>query len=123
MLLEMMLLEPVNWAAVEDNIIASVGQSGSDMRGSCEILNFGPGYGMSASRRALPENVKIRSVLAADSRVKTSDGPGNLSPDDIAIVGMGIDLPGASDPDALWRNLEEGMDFCTEVKLQLMISY
>lgn len=121
--LEMMLLEPVNWIAVEDNIIALVNQSDVATKGSCEILNFGPGYGMSASRRALPEHVKIRSVSTAESCFTTQDGSGNLSVDDIAIVGMGVDLPGAHDPETLWRNLEEGIDSCTEVKIQKVLSH
>lgn len=115
-LLEMMLLEPVDWVAVEDNILAALKQSATAGDASYEILNFGPGYGMSGARHTLPDNLKIVAASIAESRPLPQDASGLLSPDDIAIVGMGVDLPGAPDADALWQNLVEGVNSCTKVK-------
>ncbi|KAJ5674340.1 type I iterative polyketide synthase [Penicillium maclennaniae] len=115
-LLDMMLLEPVDWVAVEDNILAAVKQSTNAVNTSkCEILNFGPGYGMSAARYTLPDNVKIVAASIAESSSSPQDASGLLSSDDIAIVGMGVDLPGASNADALWHNLVNGINSCTEI--------
>ncbi|KAH3574576.1 hypothetical protein KXV22_000413 [Aspergillus fumigatus] len=114
-LLEMMLLEPVDWVAVEDNILATLKQSATAGDASYEILNFGPGYGMSGARHTLPDNLKIVAASIAESRPLPQDASGLLSPDDIAIVGMGVDLPGAPDADALWQNLVEGVNSCTKI--------
>lgn len=115
-LLEMILLEPVNWVAVEDNILAAIKQLPTAVDASCEILNFGPGYGMSGARCALPDNVKIIAASVAEPRPLPQNCSGLLSSDDIAIVGMGVDLPGAPNTDALWKNLVEGVNSCTEVR-------
>lgn len=115
-LLEMMLSEPVNWIAVEDNILTAIKQSAAAVDTSCEILNFGPGYGMSGAKHKLPDNVKIVASSIVETRPLPQDASGLLSPDDIAIVGMGVDLPGAPNADALWENLIEGVNSCTEVR-------
>ncbi|GIK07603.1 type I iterative polyketide synthase [Aspergillus viridinutans] len=114
-LLDMMLLEPVDWVAVEDNILAAIKQSATAVDVSYEILNFGPGYGMSGARHTLPDNVKIVAASIAEPRALPQDASGLLSSDDIAIVGMGVDLPGAPDTDVLWQNLVEGVNSCTEI--------
>lgn len=115
-LLEMMILEPVNWVAVEDNILAAIKQSATAVDASYEILNFGPGYGMSGARCTLPDNVKIVAASIIEPRPLPQDAFGLLSSDDIAIVGMGVDVPGAPNTDALWQNLVDGVNSCTEVK-------
>ncbi|KAJ5758156.1 type I iterative polyketide synthase [Penicillium nucicola] len=114
-LLDMMMLEPVNWAAVEDNILAVIEQSATAVDSSYEILNFGPGYGMSGTRHSLPDNVKVVTASIVEPRLLPHDASGLLSSDDIAIVGMGVDLPGAPNSDALWQNLVDGVNSCTEI--------
>ncbi|KAJ5645006.1 type I iterative polyketide synthase [Penicillium longicatenatum] len=114
-LLEMMLLEPVDWAAVEDNILAAIKRSACHVDASYEILNFGPGYGMSRGRYTLPDNVTILAASAAEPQPSPQDASGLLSPEDIAIVGMGVDLPGAPNTDALWQNLVQGVNSCNEI--------
>ncbi|GIJ90983.1 type I iterative polyketide synthase [Aspergillus pseudoviridinutans] len=114
-LLEMMLLEPADWAAVEHNILATIKQSATAADACYEILNFGPGYGMSGARHNLPDNVKIVPASIVEQRPSPQDASGLLSPDDIAIVGMGVDLPGAPNTDALWQNLVDGVNSCTEI--------
>ncbi|GMG27000.1 unnamed protein product [Aspergillus oryzae] len=115
-LLEMMILEPVNWVAVEDNVLAAIKQPATAVDASFEILNFGPGYGISGARYTLPDNVNIVAASIVEPRPSLQDTTGMLSSNDIAIVGMGVDLPGASNTDALWQNLAEGVNSCVEVK-------
>ncbi|QMW41693.1 hypothetical protein G4B11_005017 [Aspergillus flavus] len=114
-LLEMMILEPVNWVAVEDNVLAAIKQPATAVDASFEILNFGPGYGISGARYTLPDNVNIVAASIVEPRPSLQDTTGMLSSNDIAIVGMGVDLPGASNTDALWQNLAEGVNSCVEI--------
>ncbi|THC89674.1 hypothetical protein EYZ11_010885 [Aspergillus tanneri] len=113
LLLEMILLEPVDWVSVQDAMLSDL-QKSVDSR-PCQILNFGPGYGMSKSLRPMPTWVEIRDVSAMGvSRMPASEGS-RISLDDIAIVGMDVELPGAQDEDELWENLCNGVDSCTEI--------
>lgn len=113
LLLEMILLEPVDWVAVQDSVLTAVQQHGASA--PCEILNFGPGYGVSKAGRSLPKTVEIRDVSATGASSTPSNGASAISLDDIAIVGMAVDLPGAQDADELWENLCNGVNSCSEV--------
>ena len=112
--LEMILLEPVDWVAMEDNILASVRKSVEATESPHEIVNFGPGYGMSRTKHRLPDRVKIIDATIKPN-ITSHTGPELPSFDTIAIVGMGLDLPGAPDASTLWRNLKEALNSCTEV--------
>ncbi|KAI1777287.1 putative polyketide synthase [Hypoxylon cercidicola] len=112
LLLEMILLEPVDWVAVQDSILSEVRQHGASE--PCEILNFGPGYGVSKAGQPLPQAVEIRDVSATGVSNPTN-GNSAVSLDDIAIVGMAVDLPGAQDADELWENLCNGVNSCSEI--------
>ncbi|KAI1407233.1 putative polyketide synthase [Hypoxylon sp. FL1857] len=112
-LLEMILLEPVDWVSVQDSVLSEAKQHAESE--PCEILNFGPGYGVSKSGRLLPKTVEIRDVSATGvSSIPTSEAS-SISLDDIAIVGMAVDLPGAQDADKLWENLCNGVNSCSEI--------
>jgi hypothetical protein len=81
----------------------------------CSILNFGPGYGISRFAGPIPKSVEIRDVSAAGAaRVHEADST-NVSLDDIAIVGMAVELPDAQDAAELWENLLNGVNSCSEV--------
>ena len=113
-ILEMIMLEPVDWVAMEENILSGVRESVEATGLPHEIVNFGPGYGMSKTKHVLPDRVKVIDAMtkpkAAPHAVPEID-----SSDTIAIVGMGLDLPGAHDATTLWRNLKEALNSCTEV--------
>ncbi|KAI0012377.1 putative polyketide synthase [Xylariaceae sp. FL0662B] len=113
LVLEMILLEPVDWVSVQDSILMDLQQyADSDL---CEILNFGPGYGVSKSARPMPQNVEVRDVSAAGaSRIPTSESS-SISLDDVAIVGMAVEMPDAQDVNELWENLCNGVDSCSEI--------
>lgn len=113
LLLEMILLEPVDWVSVQDSILSEA-EKHADSE-PCEILNLGPGYGVSKSGRLLPNNVEIRDVSAIGVSNSPTSQASSISLDDIAIVGMAVDLPGAQDADELWENLCNGVNSCSEV--------
>ncbi|KAI0888173.1 putative polyketide synthase [Annulohypoxylon maeteangense] len=113
LLLEMIFLEPVDWVSVQESILSDI-QHHVDSE-KCEILNFGPGYGVSKPAQQLPQTVEIRDVSATGVSSTPGEGASNISLDDIAIVGMAVDLPGASDADELWDNLCNGVNSCSEI--------
>jgi hypothetical protein len=116
-ILDMIMLHPVDWVSVQNSIFAGVQKvSASSAAGTTiDILNMGPGYGMSISAFQLPSNVKIRDVMSLAGAPKSYREACRLAPDDIAIVGMAVDLPDASDVDSLWANLVGGVNSCSEV--------
>lgn len=111
------MLHPVDWVSVQNSILAGVNKaSASSTAGTTiDILNMGPGYGMSTSAFQLPSNVKIRDVVSLAGAPNSYRKASRLVPDDIAIVGMAVDLPDASDVDSLWANLVDGVNSCSEV--------
>ncbi|KAL7622419.1 hypothetical protein AAE478_007924 [Parahypoxylon ruwenzoriense] len=113
LILEMVLLEPVDWVSVQDSIMSGV-ELLADSE-SCEILNFGPGYGVSKSARPLSKAVDIRDVSGTGASSIPTSKASSISLDDIAIVGMAVDLPGAQDADELWENLCNGVNSCSEI--------
>lgn len=115
-LLDMILLESVDWHKVQTCILATIKEATANQPISCDILNFGPGYGMSQREFVLPNHVRILDVSSANIHHTMENPPSGLSSDtDIAIVGMGVDLPGASDVATLWDNLMAGVNSCSEV--------
>lgn len=108
-ILEMILLHPVDWTAVQENVFNIAAAS------TTEIVNFGPGYGISRPRNGAPGGIKVIDA-SASKQGSSLECPSELTPSDtIAIVGMGLDLPGAIDTQTLWKNLMDGLNSCTEV--------
>ncbi|KAI0108849.1 putative polyketide synthase [Nemania sp. FL0031] len=106
-LLEMMLLEPVDWVKVQDSVLNYTRQITS---APSSILNFGPGYGISRFSEPMPKLLEIRDVSAAStSRLQGTGDSSPASPDDIAIVGLAVELPDAQDALELWENLLNGI--------------
>ena len=116
-LLDMILLEPVDWHAVQICMLSTIKQVIATEHASCEILNFGPGYGMSKSKHNWPTDVQVLDASSANFHPLMKNTSAGLSRDDIAIVGMGVDLPGAPDAATLWKNLSGGVSSCTEVRI------
>lgn len=115
-ILEMILQKPVDWVSVQEAVLAQLQQQAGDDSdlGPCEILNYGPGYGMSRSAVSIPKAVQIRDMSAAGSH-SNSASSSKISPNDVAIVGMAVDLPDASNADELWNNLINGRNSVSEV--------
>lgn len=113
----MIFLDPVDWIAVQDSIFSCVQKMSlpSDTKTEIEIWNMGPGYGMSTSAYRLPHNVSVCDMMTFAGGSRSQHEAFDLVADDIAIVGMAVDLPGAPDVRALWTNLVEGVNSCSEV--------
>lgn len=108
-LLDMILMECTDWVSVEDTIVSMAHEERRQDRGVLTVCNYGPSNGALTRPKEVPEHVE---VLDAALELCT----GNTSQEtDIAVVGMGLDLPGAPDPETLWRNLMNRVNSCSEV--------
>lgn len=114
-ILDMMFIHEVDWDTVQ-NSIASLTKSAA-MAGPVSIINYGPGLGMSttAFRHIMENKVDIISGSELNKLASPQATKSGFDTDDIAIVGMAVDFPGATDANALWEGLTKGMNSCTEV--------
>ncbi|KXT12258.1 hypothetical protein AC579_2039 [Pseudocercospora musae] len=101
--LEMVLIAPTDWIAVQNAMVTL-----ADSHRPLSIFNYGPGYGaLTHSEDPLDE------ISVVD--VSTELNAPELSENDIAIIGVGLDLPDASDLESLWQNLKDGLTTCSEI--------
>lgn len=108
-ILDMILMKCTNWVSVEDTIVSFAHDERSQDPGHLTVWNYGPSNGALTRPKEVPENVEVLDVsLELHTGRSSQEG-------DIAIVGMASDLPGAPDPEALWRNLMNGVNSCSEV--------
>ncbi|KAI1082132.1 polyketide synthase [Whalleya microplaca] len=114
-LLDMILLEPIDWVAVQNSIAVLTNEHGG--AGIVSILNYGPGVGASptALRYVVGQHVEIIDASRPGKRSSTETSRSKLDLDDIAIVGMAVDLPGAPDKNILWERLMQGVNSCSEI--------
>ena len=114
-ILEMMLIHPVDWIAVQDQLVADIESFISSPGISVKIINFGPGYGISKAFHPSLAQLEIIDACTSlgSSRYATDASP--VIEDGIAIVGMAVDLPGASNTSELWKILSEGINTVTDV--------
>lgn len=118
-IVETILLETANFVAVVDNIRTMV--SRMNEFSSLEIINLGPGNGLSKIlARTFPES-KVSMVDWTCDEVEPGIIPNpNLravpSPDSIAIIGVAIKFPEANDLGSLWNILENGLNTISEVR-------
>lgn len=106
LVLEMTLSAPTNWMAVQETLLDITTHGTPDS--PIAIWNYGPGYGALTRHEYSNSGVEVRDV-------SQWAGPNSRTENDIAIVGVGIDLPGAPDMDKLWQNLINGINSCSEV--------
>ncbi|KAK2611577.1 hypothetical protein N8I77_004910 [Diaporthe amygdali] len=108
-ILDMILMECTNWISVEDAIVSLARERRSQNHDVLTVCNYGPSNGALTRPKDVPEHVEV-----IDTSVELCTGPTSQE-GDIAIVGMSVDLPGAPDPEALWRNLMNGINSCSEI--------
>lgn len=108
-ILDMILIERTNWVSVEDAIVSLAHEGRRQDRGVLTVCNYGPTNGALTRPKEVPEHVEVLDVALELCTGHTSQET------DIAVVGMGLDLPGASDPETLWRNLMNRVNSCSEV--------
>jgi len=83
------------------------------------VVNFGPGTGavFQAQKPPHPRISLLDLSHTSDAAITFANKkPPRFKPEDgIAIVGMGVNMPGAADPNELWKLLEEGLNTVSEV--------
>lgn len=108
-IVDMILIQPVNWDLVADQL-AKAAPPDRNVR----LLNFGPGPGLARNlERVFPRD----RVSSLDLTLGNPNEKVKPKQDPIAIVGMGIHMPGARSTEELWRVLEEGINTISEVCL------
>lgn len=108
-ILDMVLMECTNWVSVEDVIVSLAHEARRQGRGVLTVCNYGPSNGALTRPKEVPEHVEVLDAALEMCTENTSQES------DIAVVGMGLDLPGAPDPETLWRNLMNRVNSCSEV--------
>jgi hypothetical protein len=108
-ILDMVLLLPVNWNLVVDGLARSVPDAVP-----VSLINFGPGVGIArgVEKRFPYGKVSILDVTLDPSSPSPSPAPAR---DAIAVIGMAVDMPGATDATELWSVLEKGLNLASEV--------
>ncbi|KAF7192782.1 Orsellinic acid synthase [Pseudocercospora fuligena] len=101
--LDMILIAPTDWVAVQNAIVTL-----ADSHRPLSIFNYGPGYGALTHYENLPDEISVVDVSAELDATELSDH-------DIAIIGVGLDLPDASDLETLWQNLKDGLNSCSDI--------
>ena len=110
-IIDMILIQPVNW----DKVTSAVAQS-IPRAGVAHLVNIGPGLGLIRSiEKTLQRGRFVTHNLVTEDRHRLSV----LEPprDHVAIVGMAVNMPGASSTSKLWEVLEKGLNTVTEVKI------
>ncbi|KAG6872570.1 hypothetical protein C0995_008721 [Termitomyces sp. Mi166 len=108
LVVDMLLVHPVNWNTVADNLVKLLPQDTG-----VRLLNVGPGLGLSrTTERAFPRGqVSIVDVSLA-MILSHPQPPPKQEP--IAIIGMAVNMPGAPNVYKLWEVLERGMNTISE---------
>ncbi|KAG6855991.1 Type I Iterative PKS [Tephrocybe sp. NHM501043] len=107
LVVDMLLLHPVNWRLVIDRVVQSLPQSGQ-----VGLLNVGPGLGLSRStERAFPRG---RTSVIDLSSVSHHEMP-QPKQEPVAIIGMAVNMPGAPNVSKLWEVLEQGINTVSEI--------
>jgi Beta-ketoacyl synthase, N-terminal domain len=114
---DMLLIQPVNWDRVVSSL-AKVLPASSDIKlgdPSCiRLLNFGPGTGL---MRSTEKSCRLSDGITVDLTFDaTRVGGRKPKQEPIAIVGMAVNMPGAPNTTKLWEVLEKGINTCSEVR-------
>ncbi|KZT07803.1 ketoacyl-synt-domain-containing protein [Laetiporus sulphureus 93-53] len=119
--LNMILLEPVNFDYVVRALRSDMSSSQQDTRP--HLVNLGPGSGLWRSvARALNDldPITFDWTAEAESTVPSANVPRTVAPqrphqEPIAIVGMAANFPGASETSTLWEVLKKGLNTVQEI--------
>lgn len=108
---DMVVTQPVNWDLVVNKLVRL---SPADV--SVRLLNVGPGTGLTRSleRAFPPERVSSLDLTVLNTKTTQQSAP---KQEPIAIVGMAVNMPGASNTSKLWELLEQGINTISEVNI------
>ena len=106
---DMLLIQPVNW-----NIVISEVLTSHQDRDSLSFVNVGPGTGLirCMEKVLLGRNIAILDLTAPDPNAARSISP---MQEPIAIIGMAVNMPGAQNTQKLWEVLEKGFNTVAQV--------
>jgi len=112
---DMLLVQPVNWDRVVSSLANALPISDIEFGNSpcIRLLNFGPGTGL---MRSTEKSCKLSGGISVDLIVdaaRVDERKPKQEP--IAIVGMAVNMPGAPNTTKLWEVLEKGINTCSEV--------
>ena len=112
-----LLVHCVDWHQTSQNIAQRTSNIAKAQAGTkIHLISFGPSSEFLLAEiksKVLPSEVEIMDVSSFKQMRK---GPAPMSDQDaVAIVGMGIDLPGGKGPEQLWETLSEGLSVVREV--------
>lgn len=108
---------PVDWTMVSRGIVSSMQQVlESSPTLHFKVLSFGPSSNSliaELSDASLSSNLEVIDVspFKFDKFHSTS-----INPDDIAIVGMGVDYPKGKGQEELWATISKGLSAVSEVR-------
>ncbi|KAG6907234.1 Type I Iterative PKS [Tephrocybe rancida] len=109
LVVDMLLVHPVNWNLVTNNIVKRLPQNSR-----LGLLNVGPGLGLSrCTERVFPRG--CTTVIDLTSANGDSPRPPQPKQEPIAIIGMAVNMPGAPNVSKLWEVLEEGINTISEI--------
>ena len=103
LIVDMIVVQPVRW----DAIVSELSKSPVSRR-PVHLLAIGPGTSLAnVTRKALAGDVSIIDINKYAEESATQEP--------IAIVGMSLNMPGASEASQLWHILEEGINTVSQV--------
>lgn len=120
------LVHPVDWTLVSQGIVSSMREKlKGNPKEKFRAISFGP------SSESLLGELADKSLLNNLELVDASPFKSSIfntrstNPNDIAIVGMGVNYPKGKDQEELWTTLSEGLSAVSDVSpfLQLSLSY
>lgn len=89
-----------------------------------QIVSFGPSSRtLLAQARSSVPHPRCEFLDSSSFRKVQESKPPATSGEDIAIVGMGVNLPGGKGPEKLWETLSTGLSAVSEVCLLVSIEF
>ncbi|KAF5350379.1 hypothetical protein D9758_012473 [Tetrapyrgos nigripes] len=108
--INMVVVEPVNWDRVISSLVHSTSLSNAAQ--PITFINFGPGNGIVRSmEKSFPKGHTSIIDISTKSNLVAETTPANA----IAIVGMAVNMPGAPNTTKLWEVLENGINTVAEI--------
>ena len=108
---------PIDWTLVCRGIAASLQEVQNDLTTEFTILSFGPSSeSLFAEFKGTSDASNLNLVDLSPFRSSRSD-TWPTDPNDIAIVGMGVNFPRGSDTNEFWTTISEGLSAVSEVSV------
>lgn len=111
-----MLIYPVDWVRVSRSISAKIAENLEDStKYNNEIISFGPSTESILSEMKRVSHPRLKYIDRSSFKVNSDISKSTNRPDDIAIVGMGVNFPRGKGQNELWETLSTGLNAVTEI--------